>query len=120
VPSSFRDDRGYIEDLVVSPIDSVTRIITRAGAVRGNHVHRETVQWTYVVSGRLLIAIRLQDGSIRERELGPGEMAREEAGAPHAWKAIADCTCLVFTRGPRSGAGYESDTTRLAEEDWLL
>lgn len=119
MPSSFRDDRGYIEDLVVAPLDSVTRIITRAGAVRGNHVHRETVQWTYVVSGRLRLIARLPDGSIQERELGPGEMAREAAGVPHAWKAIADCTCLVFTHGPRSGAGYENDTTRLAEEDRL-
>jgi hypothetical protein len=27
---------------------------------------------------------------------------------------------LVFTRGPRSGQAYETDTTRLDEKDWLL
>jgi len=120
MPSSFRDERGYIEDLLVTPIDSVTRIVTRAGAVRGNHVHEETTQWTYVISGRLRIVTRGLSGDVQEREYGPSEMAIELPGVAHAWKALADCTCLVFTRGPRSGAGYESDTSRLAEEDWLI
>jgi quercetin dioxygenase-like cupin family protein len=40
-------------------------------------------------------------------------MVVEEPGVPHAWKALGDTVCLVFTRGPRSGADYESDTTRL-------
>lgn len=118
--SSFTDDRGTIEDLIVSPLDSVTRIVTRAGAVRGNHVHHQTVQWTYVVSGRLAIVTRLSSGEAGRRELGPGEMAMEEAGVAHAWQAIEDCTCLVFTRGPRSGDDYESDTVRLVEGDRLL
>jgi len=118
--SSFRDERGYIEDLLVTPLDSVTRIITREGAVRGNHSHRETTQWTYVISGHLRFVTRLRDGTVTDRVIGPGEMTRELPGIEHAWKALDDCTCLVFTRGPRSGAGYESDTTRLPEEDWLI
>ena len=34
-------------------------------------------------------------------------------GDPHAWKALEDSECLVFTRGPRSGENYEEDTYRL-------
>jgi quercetin dioxygenase-like cupin family protein len=103
----FEDDRGIIQDLL-GPIDSVTRIFTKKGAVRGNHIHERTEQWTFVVDGRLL-SVR---GAI-EKEIGPGRLLHEPAGIPHAWKALEDTDCLVFTRGPRSGENYESDTQRL-------
>ena len=103
------DGRGVIEDLLVEQIDSVTRIRTLQGAVRGNHVHSETVQWTYVLSGMLWAT----DGK-HDFWVGPGEMVVDEPGSPHAWKATVDTDCLVFTRGPRSGANYEDDTIRLA------
>jgi len=107
---SFVDDRGKIQDLITGPIDSVTMIRTVKDAVRGNHFHSETIQWTYILSGCLQVSHAGQ-----ERIAVAGEMVVEEPGVPHAWKAIADTVCLVFTRGPRSGTDYESDTTRLDE-----
>lgn len=119
--SYFEDERGTIEDLLAGPIDSVTEIFTKAGAVRGNHIHAETIQWTYVIDGKLLTARRIPgEAVIRECEYGPGELVLEVAGVPHAWKALEDTKALVFTRGPRSGADYESDTQRLAPGDRLL
>lgn len=110
----FEDHRGLIEDLLVEPLDAVTRIFTVKGAVRGNHVHEKTHQWAYVLSGRLL-TVHLDPGTDARvtREYGPGEMASEPPGVPHAWRAVSDCTVLVFTKGPRSGENYESDTRRL-------
>jgi quercetin dioxygenase-like cupin family protein len=107
---SFTDERGVIQDLLDGPLDAVTRIHTAKGAVRGNHYHRQTTQWTYVITGNLCIT----DG-IRDVFLGPGEMVVHEPGTPHAWKATQDTDCLVFTRGPRAGKNYESDTFRLAK-----
>jgi len=107
---SFVDDRGKIQDLITGPIDSVTMIRTVQGAVRGNHFHDKTIQWTYILSGCLQVSHAGQ-----ERIALAGEMVVEEPGVPHAWKAVADTVCLVFTRGPRSGTGYEDDTTRLDE-----
>ena len=114
MPDSFFDHRGSIIDLL-GPVDAVTEIVSKAGAVRGNHVHARTTQWTYVCSGRLLTAVQAGDGGppiLTER--GPGDLIEEPAGLAHAWKALTGCTVLVFTRGPRSGAAYESDTERLA------
>lgn len=107
---TFIDERGVIQDLLTEPIDAITRIRTVKGAVRGNHVHRRTTQWTYVLSGSLLVASGTTD-----RIAGPGEMLVDEPGVPHAWKALEDTDCLVFTQGPRSGSEYESDTIRLAD-----
>lgn len=108
----FVDERGIIQDLL-GPVDAVTEIVSRAGAVRGNHLHRRTVQYTYVVRGRLLVVAAPEGGERTERYVGAGEMITEEAGIPHAWRALEATTVLVFTKGPRSGTAYESDTIRL-------
>jgi len=111
----FEDHRGIIQDILAGPIDQVTTIFTRAGHVRGNHTHPKTSQWVYVVAGLLLIS---HDGE--EFTAAAGRLISEPADKPHAWKAITDCTVLVFTNGPRSGENYESDTVRLPESQWLL
>lgn len=108
----FEDRRGTIRDIIPGPLDQVTEIFTKAGAIRGNHIHRETIQWTYVISGTMLFASTEDDG-LHEREAYPGDLVKEPAGIAHAWKAVTDARVLVFTRGPRSGEGYESDTHRL-------
>lgn len=106
---SFEDERGTIQDVIDgAPIDSVTRITTVKGAVRGNHLHKATTQWTYVLSGYLLMANGTTTATI-----GPGEIAVHKPMTPHAWKALEDSDVLVFTLGPRSGDRYESDTHRL-------
>jgi len=111
MPDRHEDDRGVIQDLL-GPVDAVTEIRTRAGAIRGNHVHARTDQWVYVVSGSMLF-VSVQDDGRHEETRGPGDLILEAAGVTHAWKAETDCTVLVFTRGPRSGEAYESDTRRL-------
>ena len=106
----FEDTRGVIQDLL-GPVDAVTEIFTRKGAVRGNHVHQRTTQYTYIASGVLLVAT--QPDVTHTQEYGPGQLVVESPGVPHAWKALADTKVLVFTCGPRSGEAYESDTQRL-------
>ena len=112
------DARGVIQDLL-GAVDSVTMITTWAGHIRGNHVHRETVQWTYVTDGLIEFAW-LEDDGVHTMQRGPGNLVKEEAGIPHAWRAVTDCRVLVFTQGPRSGEDYESDTCRLPENARLL
>lgn len=104
----FRDERGVIRDLLAEPIDSVTEIRSVKGAIRGNHVHPHTTQWTYIIIGKLRIVT-----PAGEATLGPGKLWMDPPGTPHAWEAVTGCTVLVFTRGPRSGESYESDTLHL-------
>ena len=111
----YEDHRGVIQDMFGTdtfegPIDAVTHITTYAGEVRGNHLHEKTTQWTMVLSGRLEMA---SGGTVTEMK--PGMIVRHVPHDPHAWKALDDTACLVFTRGPRSGENYETDTIRLEE-----
>lgn len=116
----FEDSRGVIQDLLTEALTSVTEIFTRAGAVRGNHIHYETVQWTYIVSGMLQVVTRCPGGQPVTRVGMPGDMFCERAGVAHAWQALEDTKVLVFTRGPRSGDNYENDVTRLKPEERLI
>lgn len=115
----FSDERGYIQDYLMGPIDAVTEIFTVEGAVRGNHVHRQTVQWTYIAYGALLVAWLEEDG-VHTAERVTGAFFKEPAGVPHAWKALENTRVLVMTRGPRAGDAFEEDTWRLPEKDRLL
>jgi quercetin dioxygenase-like cupin family protein len=116
----FEDDRGVIQDLLTEQIDSVTEIFTKKGAVRGNHTHNETVQWTYVISGKLWVVRRMSGGLPVASRCDAGILICEEPGVAHAWRALEDTYVLVFTRGPRSGANYEDDVQRLPENEKLI
>ena len=53
---SFKDDRGEIIDIFVkSPKDHCSIITSKKGAVRGNHFHKKSIQYTFIVSGKFML-----------------------------------------------------------------
>ena len=111
---SFADARGEIIDLLANEdIHAVTIVTFRKGAVRGNHYHQQTTQWNYVLSGRLELHAELPQEERRKVVLDPGDLAMIAAGERHAFVALDETTLAVFTRGPRGGKEYESDTFRI-------
>lgn len=118
INAQHKDDRGEISDLLVKEaIDAITRITFEPGAVRANHYHKLTTQWTYVTSGKIVYAsssLNAEDeGDSIEEILIPGEMVVSRPNEVHAFKAIDRSEILVFTKGPRAGYDYELDTFRL-------
>jgi len=115
--SSFTDERGKIEDLLIfdaPTIDSVARISSTKGAIRGNHYHKKTNQWTYIVKGKTRVVSQSCAGNhLHDVTASAGMVLYHEAGTAHAFQAIEDTEWLVFTEGPRKGKDYESDTFRL-------
>lgn len=113
---SFVDDRGTITDILRNePIEYVTLITSREGAVRGHHYHRETYQWIYVLAGRLRMLTQRPGEPVCQTDLDQGDLIVNVPNERHAMIALSDATFLVFTRGPRGGEDYERDTYRLAE-----
>src|SRR5665213_6375 len=103
----FEDERGTIQDLLLFDPrpDGVTVIHTKTGAVRGNHWHAKTTQWTYLISGRLRVKVQNRfDDPGSEGVLEAGELMVSPPNEAHAWQAIEDSVCMVFTAGPRTGA----------------
>lgn len=110
----FTDERGIITDIVSrTEIDSVTVITCTPGAKRGNHYHKESVQFTYVMSGRLKSWTQMPDGPVEMTEVVAGDLLETPPHERHAFEAIEHSVLLVLTRGPRGGKDYESDTFRV-------
>jgi quercetin dioxygenase-like cupin family protein len=111
---SFTDERGEIIDLIENEtINAVTVITFKKGAVRGNHYHQHTIQWNYVISGRIRLVSQEPGASVIETELAPGDMGMTVANVRHALVGLEDSVVMVFTKGPRGGKEYETDTYRL-------
>lgn len=110
--NSFQDARGKIEDLVIERVDAITRITFEIGAVRGNHFHKETTQWTFVLKGTIQVST-IADGVILSETFTEGDLFVSLPNEPHAMQAVTKSEILVFTSGPRSGDSYAIDTYRI-------
>ena len=116
ISCDFQDSRGEITDILTKEeIQFVTLITSIKGAERGNHFHKETTQWVYVLEGKLRLLTQMPDGPVDETTLEKGDLAMTAPWERHSMLALEDSTFLVFTRGTRGGEDYERDTYRLAE-----
>jgi quercetin dioxygenase-like cupin family protein len=116
IENAFADARWSIADILEDEVvEHVTLITTAAGSVRGNHFHRETYQWVYIVLGALQYATRDESGRRDAGIVRAGDVLFTGPMDAHAMQAIEDTTMVVMTRGPRGGREYESDTFRLDE-----
>ncbi|HEV8370753.1 MAG TPA: cupin domain-containing protein [Pyrinomonadaceae bacterium] len=113
---AFEDERGQITDILAKEeIQFVTLITQAKGTTRGNHYHKETVQWNYVLQGKLKLLTQFPDSPVISTLLEVGDLAVTEQQERHALEALEDSVFLVFTRGVRGGTDYEKDTYRLTE-----
>ena len=111
---NFEDHRGAIRDIIAKErIDFVTIISNKKGAVRGNHYHKETVQYLYVLEGSVLVASQFEGQELKKQILSEGDLLQNEALEHHAIESLEDSKLLILTRGLRGGDDYESDTFKL-------
>lgn len=112
---AFQDARGVITDILQhTPVDSVSVITCVKGAIRANHYHKKSIQYSYVLSGQILAYTQLPDGSVEAQHLVEGDMLESPPLERHALHAVEDSVLLIITRGPRGGKGYEDDTFRVS------
>ena len=111
----FEDSRGLIIDLIENKnINAVTYISFTKGAIRGNHYHKHTTQWNYLLAGSVkLISKNAGSDEVIEFVMKPGDLVFTEPMEAHALLGIENSELLVFTQGPRGGKEYESDTFHL-------
>ena len=111
---THRDKRGIIIDLLErKKINSITFITQKKGMVRGNHYHKKTIQWNYLLKGKIELFTKKKNNKLKKIILIKGDMAETSKNEKHAIRAIKDSEFLVFTQGPRGGKNYEKDTFRL-------
>ena len=113
---SYQDGRGLIIDLLEKrTINAITFITQKKGKVRGNHFHKKTIQWNYLVKGKIEIVDKKRNSNLKKIILTKGDLFETSKNERHAIRAVKDSEFLVFTQGPRGGKEYEKDTFRLLE-----
>ena len=111
---NFRDNRGFIIDLLEKKnINAITFINQKKGKIRGNHFHKKTIQWNYLIKGKLELLTRKNKQKIIRTLMKEGDLVETSKNESHAIKALKNSEFLVFTQGPRGGKEYENDTFRL-------
>jgi len=110
----FSDERGIITDLLNENIRHVGLITTTKGSVRGNHYHKKSIQYSYILSGKFEVFIaNFNDLKNVERIiLNAGELITIEPEIVHTFKAIEDAVMIDMISQSRAGAGYEDDVVK--------
>ena len=62
---NHKDKRGIISDLVEKEKLIITYISFYKNKVRANHYHKKTIQWNYVISGKLMFVSKI-NGKIKK------------------------------------------------------
>lgn len=107
---SFTDTRGSITDILQDvPMEHAMLLVTKTGARRGDHFHKLSTQYLYVLSGRLEMLSRIGDES-KLSLVRVGDLVINEPLEVHSLVALEDSVCLVLVHGLRSGSNYEQDT----------
>ena len=112
--SANSDRRGTITDILDGiPVECVTLLTSRKGAVRGNHYHKKTTQYAYVLEGRFKVFSQRDGRKVDSRVVKTGELVITPPMERHAFVALEDSLLIACAHGPRSGRSYEADTYRL-------
>lgn len=111
----FEDNRGYIQNLLLSPITSVARITSKRGTVRANHYHLTDWHYAFVEAGEILYFERPIDSSTIPDpiKVRPGTMFFTPPNVEHAMLFIEDTVFFTFAKNIRSHESHESDLVRV-------
>ena len=113
---NHKDNREIIADLIENEkINAITYITFLKNKVRGNHYHKKTIQWNFVVSGKVIFISKI-NGKLKKILGKKNDLVKIDTKEHHAIKALNYSEILVFTKGPRGGKEYESDTFRLKKD----
>lgn len=114
---NYKDKRGKIVDIFVSnPKDHCTLVTFNKGSVRGNHFHKNTCQYTFVIMGKLLLISQKINregqliGNPKKKILSENSIVVHKQNHAHAFKALKKSKILAFADGKRGGKNYDIDT----------
>jgi dTDP-4-dehydrorhamnose 3,5-epimerase-like enzyme len=121
--NNFKDKRGSIIDIFINkPKDHCTLVTFNKNAIRGNHFHKKSTQYSFLISGKLIFhSCRVNKngkliGKPKKQVLKANSLVTHKPFHAHAFKALSSSNLLAFADGMRGGKNYEKDTFRLEKK----
>lgn len=118
--NSFKDKRGLIIDIFINkPKDHCTLVTFNKDAIRGNHFHKKSTQYSFLISGKLIfVSCKVNQkgkliGKLKKELVKSNSLITHKPFHAHAFKALGPSKLLAFADGMRGGKNYEKDTFRL-------
>lgn len=112
----FKDTRGLIYDVIESPVEHIGMITFTKGAIRGNHYHKKSTQYTLVLKGKIELITceaRRQKGMQRRTIMRAGDLAIIPPRIIHTYHALTPASIIDCATRSRRAHGYEEDTIRV-------
>jgi len=113
---AHQDERGAISDILQQVVvDCVTLITITNGSIRGNHYHKDSIQYSYVLSGEVIAYTQMPNQNVEKSILKAGDMLESPIMERHSIHGVdGNSVLLILTKGPRGGGRYEEDTFRIS------
>lgn len=112
----FTDKRGSIFDFVEDKVGHIGMVTFNKGAERGNHYHKKSVQYSYILEGKLILTTSdIKGNGKKETLLMPGMLSTIPPKTVHTYKAITKARMIDITTMSRTDNGYEKDTIRITK-----
>jgi dTDP-4-dehydrorhamnose 3,5-epimerase-like enzyme len=118
--NNFKDKRGEILDIFTkNPKDHCTLVTFNKSAIRGNHFHKKSTQYTYILSGKLtMYEVKVNSkgdkiGKLSKKAVKKNTLITHKKFTAHTFVAQEKSSILAFSDGLRGGKNYEKDTFRL-------
>lgn len=112
----FKDKRGLIADVIYNTnINHIAYITTKKNGIRGNHYHKKTIQYTFVLEGTIKYYFKKKTAKkVSQLILKKGDLIKSKFNEIHAFKTTSSKSImLALTAGIRGGKDYEKDTFRV-------
>jgi len=111
----FTDKRGSIFDLVEEKVGHIGIVTFKKGVIRGNHYHKKSVQYSYILDGKIkLVTSDINGKNKKSVIIASGVLTTIPVGVVHTYIALTNAKIIDITTMSRNDNGYEKDTIRIA------
>jgi|TARA_R110000824_G_scaffold401771_1_gene615932 quercetin dioxygenase-like cupin family protein len=115
LPQNFEDNRGVIQNLLLSTVRNVAIVTSKKGTTRSNHYHKEDWHYLYVISGSFNYYERPVDGLGDNKPLlvKAGELVFTAPMRVHRTDFIEDTVMISMGKNPQEHTRHEEDVVRM-------
>jgi dTDP-4-dehydrorhamnose 3,5-epimerase len=110
----YVDGRGAITDLLNKPLGHVGLITSAKKSIRGNHYHKKSIQYNFILSGKfeVLVADYKNPEKTEKIILKIGDLITIQPKIVHTFKALETGSFLDMISQSRAGDKYEEDVVK--------